>query len=224
MPFSYGDIDIQQLIQNLSEGDGSIMFESRLQEDCYLKSTFTALMNRKPEKWNAIKLKMQGEYVDITYSDRYLVKPISCLLLAHFVSALSTKLNVTIRTFNIQIAAPKDEDYYTDNPLSVDDNFYNKRMQKDFLGECIYAITGVHPNIEIKEWRYLEHARCMTVKTNSQELSIRPDGGVGYGWKKHIFERALTNEDFEDDWDLDMKMYNQSKSPGILYTISFKKS
>jgi superfamily II DNA or RNA helicase len=224
MPFSYGDIDIQQLIQNLSEGDGSIMFESRLQEDCYLKTTFTALMNRKPEKWNAIKLKMQGESVDITYSDRYLVKPIGCLLLAHFVSALSTKLNLTIRTFNIQIAAPKDEDYYTDNPLSVDDNFYNKRMQKDFLNECIYAITGVHPNIEIKEWRDLEHARCMTVKTNSQELSIRPDGGVGYGWKKHIFERALTNEDFEDDWDLDMKMYNQSKSPGILYTISFKKS
>lgn len=46
------------------------------------------------------------------------------------------------------------------------------------------------------------------------------------GWKP--FGRdyvGCTDEDFRDDWEMEMKLYNQKKkNSGILYTVSYNKS
>ena len=66
---------------------------------------------------------------------------------------------------------------------------------------------------------------CLTIKTNAEELCIRPDAGISNGWKPFGRDNAaVTNEDFAFNWEMDMRLYNQKKNhSGILYTVSYNK-
>jgi len=91
------------------------------------------------------------------------------------------------------------------------------------LKDSITEIVGIEPMIN--ESGYISHERCITIKSDSEELCIRPDAGIAHGWKpKNLNNLDCIDEDFRYDWELDMSLYNQGKrTNGILYTISYNR-
>ena len=109
------------------------------------------------------------------------------------------------------------------NPTKICENYRSRTCRNDFLKDSINEIVGITPTIN--EDGYISHERCITIKSDSEELCIRPDAGIAYGWKPNGRENlSCEDDDFRYNWDLDMNLYNQGKrTDGILYTISFSK-
>ena len=91
------------------------------------------------------------------------------------------------------------------------------------MKDAISELVGITPLIN--DNGYIEHERCMTVKSVDTELCIRPDAGIAHGWVPfgHEFSEC-TDEDLRYNWDLNIRLYNKKQNfSGILYTISFDK-
>lgn len=220
--FTPTSIDIEHLLQDFVANDDSIMFDSRIKEDCEISSLFRSLINDKTEKWAKIKSELEGKSVSLSYSDRYLVTPLGCMLLAHLIASIKEQIGVTIQ--DIQIYVPQlfnnqHDSYRTD----VVSDYQNNLRRNEFLAESIQSLVGLFPNIINSG--YIEHERCLTLRSDSEDLCIRPDAGITNGWKP--FGRSYegcSDDDFRNNWKMEMKLYNQKKNyKGILYTISYNK-
>ena len=92
-----------------------------------------------------------------------------------------------------------------------------------FLEDATREMTGITP--QIVDNGYIEHERCMSIKSADVELCIRPDAGIAHGWS--LFGRNYsdcTDDDFRYDWDMDIPLYNKKQNySGILYTVSFNR-
>lgn len=97
----YVPINPSDVLSEMNADDGSIMFDARILEDCNVGNLCAKLMKCKSEKWERIISGMNGKNVSLTYSDRYLVTPLGCILLAHFIADVQQKLNVNIASLNI---------------------------------------------------------------------------------------------------------------------------
>lgn len=223
MNLLFHSIDSVQLLKSLAEGESSFTFDTRIKEDCSLSNIFTALFRNHDKQWSKIKEAFNGKQVSVRYSDRFLVTPLGCLLLAHMISKIKTELNINVAALNIYAKRPSTESS-SNFALYLDVNYLNALDRNDFLRSCMRELVGFNPNIT--DSGYFEHERCLTIKSDDEELSVRPDGGIAYGWKPFGREASeLTQEDFEYNWDLDIRLYNQKKDySGILYTISFNKN
>ena len=104
-----------------------------------------------------------------------------------------------------------------DNSVCLDEWPYIGPVIEDSIKEMV----GVLPTVN--DSGFIHHERCLTIKADSQELCIRPDAGIAYGWKPIGRENLeCTDDDFRYNWDLEVDLYNQRKRhDGILYTISF---
>lgn len=222
--FVFTPIDTTQLLQELADGESSVVFETLIKEDCDLSAISQTLVKNHSTQWQKIKQALDGKRVSINYCDRYLVTPLGCLLLAHMVSQIKRMFNLNIISIDIHAKKPSDEYQSYNNTVKLDATFASATDRNDFLKSCMVELVGFCPRIS--DSGYFEHHRCLTIKSDKEELSIRPDGGIAYGWKPFGRENAsLTQEDFEYNWDLDLKLYNQKKDySGILYTVSFNKS
>ena len=221
--FEYADIDVHNLLLNIADGDGSIMFDARIKEDCDIYSLLNSLVGIKSDKWSKIRSALTGKSVSIDYSDRYLITPLGCMLLANLIKSIKEYLGVTVRSINISVIKPTNDSLYDARRTNIDSNFQTSSSRNKFLEDAIYELVGTRPSVV--DNGYIDHERCFTVKTYSEELCLRPDAGIANGWKP--FGRdyiGCTDEDFRDNWDMDMKLYNQKKNhSGILYTISYNK-
>lgn len=215
----YTEIDCNQIFQTLTEGDGSIMFDTRMKQDCSLNTFFQVLTQTKAESWNKIASVMSGKIVTIEYSDRYLVTPLGCMLLAHLLADMKKMLNVEIYSINISVIKQGDNIADVESVVNICSNFESGEARNQFLSEAIYNLVGITPII--KDSGYIPHERCMTIKTDTDELCIRPDAGIANGWKPYGLDNATrTDNDFKQNWSLDMGVFNQKKNyKGILYTI-----
>lgn len=219
---SYLDINLSDILQKLSDNDGSIMFDSRITEDCNLSNLCNKLIERNPVKWKQIAQNMKGKNVSLEYSDRYLSTPLGCTLLAHFINSLKQQLNINVKVINVTVMplANNDIDF---NGVNIENNYNNNTSRNQFLSEAISEIVGITPTIN--DSGYIEHERCMTIKSIDSELCIRPDAGIAHGWTlfghTHV---KYTDNDIRCNWDMDSHLYNKKKNySGILYTISFNK-
>ena len=95
----------------MNADDSSIMFDARILEDCNVGNLCAKLMKYKSEKWDRIILSMRGKNVSVTYSDRYLVTPLGCILLAHFIADVQQKLQLNIVSLNIYVKKPNGDAY-----------------------------------------------------------------------------------------------------------------
>lgn len=222
---AYVDIDSSQLFVDMTavEGDGSIMFDANIKENCNVDSLFDTLCRTKSEKWSKIISFFQGKTVSVDYSDRYLMTPLGCMLLAHMISSLKTSMGLNIQNINVHVIKPEiriSNSDYTD----IDKDFGINSDRNHFLEDAIYELVGVSPRII--DDVFINHSRCLTIKSDTAELCIRPDGGIAYGWKplgrNYMGCRDI---DFRCNWNMEMSLYNQQgKYSGILYTVSFKKN
>lgn len=212
------------VVQHLAEDDTSIMFDARIKDDCDMSNLLSLLLRKNPNKWDKIKGNILGKRVTVEYSDRYLTTPLGCMLFAHFIAKLKHEFKLKISSLRVTVAFSSGGYAFDDEPTKICDNFAQKNKRNQFLKDAISEIVGVVP--VINEDGYIRHERCITIKSESEELCIRPDAGIAYGWKPFGRENLdCEDEDFRYNWDLDMSLYNQGKrTDGILYTISFSKN
>lgn len=220
--FSYTSINLEQLLRNIVANDNSIMFDSRIKEDCEISTLFSTLVNDKSEKWAKIKTEFAGKYVSLSYSDRYLKTPLGCMLLAHLIASIKEQIGVSIQNIHISVERLYNSQFNSSR-TDVDRDYENNLSRNNFLEESILSLVGLRPTII--DNGYIEHERCLTLKSDCEELCIRPDAGIANGWKP--FGRSYdgcSDDDFRNDWDMEMNLYNQKKNyKGILYTISYSK-
>ena len=221
--FEYTDIDANNLLQNIAEGDGSIMFDARIKEDCNIDSLLHSLVSIKSDKWLKIKSTLTGKSVSIDYSDRYLNTPLGCMLLANLIKSIKEYLGVTVRSINIYVIKPTNDTLDDTKRTNIDSNFQTSSSRNKFLEDAVYELAGTRPTVV--DNGYIEHERCFTAKTSSEELCLRPDAGIANGWKPFGKDYiGCTDKDFRDEWGMYMKLYNQKKNhKGILYTVSYNK-
>ncbi len=145
------------------------------------------------------------------------------MLLANLIKSIKEYLGATVRAINIYVIKPTNDSLYETRRTNIDSNFQTSSSRNTFLEDAVYELVGTRPTVV--DNGYIDHERCFTVKTYSEELCIRPDAGIANGWKP--FGRdyiGCSDEDFRDEWDMNMKLYNQKKNhSGILYTVSYNK-
>lgn len=167
-------------------------------------------------------------HVSITYSDRYLNTPLGCIVLGNLINQLKSAYNLSID--KLTIMRPKK---YINAPVLVNYNSFNDEtfiLEKDFrktsdcdnfIQKCIHEIANI--NAEIKN-DVLPHYRSLTIKSNKCEVSIRPDGGIAYGWTldKGI-NPDITYKEIYQDVCQPLALHNKViRNGGILYTIALK--
>lgn len=215
-------INEEDILSNIRADDATIMFESRLKKNIYVNNILQSLID-KNTKWDAIGRSLRNQCVDVTYSDRYLKTPLGCLILANLLENIKTRYNLTFNSLNISVALIRDNNYYGSNEeeIKIIDDFTSNNMRNEFLESIISKVINVKPQIIDND--YVKHERFLTIKNDSINLCIRPDGGVSHGWKPFGYNNSnYTNIDLLDN-SINLLMYNQNKVDGILYTIAFNK-
>lgn len=216
------DINQSDILKQMANANGTVMFDTRIMEDCYIYNLLDKLIEPHKDKWEQFIPLIKGKNVSLDYSDRYLSTPLGCMLLSHFIKELQQRLDVTIKNICISVKA-----LYKDkgdmHETNINSDYKCNEARNKFLKDAISELVGITPLIN--DNGYIEHERCMTIKSIDAELCIRPDAGIAHGWVPfgHDFSEC-TDEDFRYNWDLNIRLYNQKQNfSGILYTISFDK-
>lgn len=220
---SYNDMSISDILVGVSNHCDSIMFDTRIKENCSLSTFFNVLKSDKTDDWKTIKSNLYGKSVNIEYSDRYLFSPLGIMLLSNFVKQIKEDYGFSIQTLRINVTRVNDRGDMSSSSTKIGESFRNNDKRNEFLVSALYELVGVTP--EVSDSGYIQHERCLTIKTEDGELCIRPDAGISNGWKPFGSENAeATDYDFAYDWSIDMDLYNQKKNySGILYTVSYKR-
>ena len=219
---TYSEVNRLQLLNDFSDGDGSFMFEFRVSEHSSLGRFFNSLKAPETDNWDKIIINLRGKSVTVEYSDRYLKTPLGCMLLARMLSGLKTKADLNIVSVKVIVTAIASSDNNADVAVNAIRDFTDGEKRNGFLHDAISELTGVTPKIQ--DSGYVEHERCLTIKSDNAEVCIRPDAGIARGWSPFGPDNAkCTDRDFREDWNIDIELYNkQQRGSGILYTVSFK--
>lgn len=214
-------LPINNILEGLSREHDSIMFDTRIKDNCSLSTFFNIMLSHKAEDWRIIKSKLSGKEVSIQYSDRYLFSPLGIMLLANLLKQIKKEYKLTISSLKIYVSRPNVRGEFSNSNTKIGESFRSNDVRNVFLVNALNELTGIKP--EICDDGYIEHERCLTIKSEDEELCIRPDAGVSNGWKPFGSENAeATDKDFSYNWEMDMDLYNQKKNySGILYTVSY---
>ena len=220
----FSKLNINEILSNISEED-SITYDARIRDiSCMTSELYDLLRQSNIIKWEKLVSKFQNKDVKISYSDKYLVTPMGCILLAHLISKLQSEFRININSVNLKVIPPR-QNYssYHQDIVELTQDFQRSQDRNEFLSNSIEELVGITPIIS--EDGYLPHERCLTIESSDGTLCIRPDAGIAHGWKVFGSENShMTTEDIYEDPTKDIKLYNQqSRGNGILYTISFVK-
>lgn len=217
----------QSLFKALVANDRSIMFDSRINKDCNLSEIFPTLREcgGKEKDWASIIENLQGKELAVTYTDRYLVTPLGCMLFVHLLKGLQVATDCTFSSIEItmsdRLSASKAANY------AVCASFTNSDTRDDFLREAISQLLGI--DAEVTSGGYIAHERELKLTNSSVgTLLLRPDAGVGHGWVPNRYDEAgdtqeeLKDFEFEESWKEDFYLHKTSND--ILYTIGFTKA
>lgn len=219
---SYKKQSISDILNGISRDNDSIMFDTRIKVNCCLSTFAKVLTYEKEENWEIIKSNLSGKAVSIEYSDRYLFTPLGIMLLANLLAKIKKEYELVIRTLKIHVSRPNYMGV-SSTTTKVDESFRSNDERNDFLSSALKELVGVDPII--CDDSYIEHERCLSIKSEEDELCIRPDAGVSNGWKPFGTDNAeASDRDFRYNWSMDLELYNQKKNySGILYTVSYSR-
>ncbi|WP_395043558.1 DEAD/DEAH box helicase [Flavobacterium sp.] len=159
-----------------------------------------------------LKSKMKGQKFNVSYYDRYLKTPFSCLLMLQFLDRLQSVLNFEIEEFSFT-----GQKFYNDRaPYKIYHEFKDNDSRDSYIKLLSHELNLETANVlcdSIPHYRYFEFSN------QEYKIIIRPDAGVEHGWKLKD-----SNISYDDVLSLDtqfeiLKMNNHP----ILYTISIEK-
>jgi hypothetical protein len=154
---------------------------------------------------------MKGQKFNVSYYDRYLKTPFSCLLMLQFVDRLQSVLDFDIEDFSFI-----GQKFYNDRaPYKIFHEFKDNDSRDSYIKLLSHELNLETANMlcdSIPHYRYFEFSN------QQYKIIIRPDAGVEHGWKLKD-----SNISYDDVLSLDthfeiLKMNNHP----ILYTISIE--
>jgi len=98
--FQYSPVNVNNVLESVATEDNSMMFDTRVKEDSELNSLYMTLSKPERQKWGKIANAFKGKNVTIEYSDRYVLTPLGCMLLAHLIAGLTEKFEITIESLD----------------------------------------------------------------------------------------------------------------------------
>lgn len=158
-----------------------------------------------------LKSKMKGQKFNVSYYDRYLKTPFSCLLMLQFLDRLQSVLDFDIEEFSFI-----GQKFYNDRaPYKFFHEFKDNDSRDSYIKLISHELNLETANVlcdSIPHYRYFEFSN------QQYKIIIRPDAGVEHGWKLKD-----SNISYDDVLGLDtnfeiLKMNNHP----ILYTISIE--
>ena len=224
-------VNREELLKQLKTKD-TLGFDARLKADCMLSGLFRLIQDSKDsnekehkEDWNHIQKAIEGKEISVSYTDRYLMTPLGCMLLVRFLQCLKDEWGCRIK--NVEVRLSKKIDYKNDT-YAVNEPFEYFEDRDNFLTEALTQCCGVE-NADIQSGQYIAHERDLKISTGTYSLCLRPDAGISQGWIPNRYdkdgqEQILEYFSFEDEdnWNEDFYLYNKNKrDQGLLYTILF---
>lgn len=221
----------EELLQQLKTKD-TLGFDARLKADCMLSGLFRLIQDSKDsnekehkEDWNQIQQAIEGKEISVSYTDRYLMTPLGCMLLVRFLQCLKDQWGCRIKDVEVRLSKKID---YKDETYAVNEPFEYFEDRDNFLTEALTQCCGVE-NADIQSGQYIAHERDLKISTGTHSLCLRPDAGISQGWIPNRYDKDGQEqilEDFsfedEDNWNEDFYLYNKNKrGQGLLYTILF---
>lgn len=224
-------VEREELLQKLKTKD-TLGFDARLKADCMLSELFQLLQKSKDsnekehkEDWNHIQQAIEGKEISVSYTDRYLMTPLGCMLLVRFLQCLKDEWGCRIKNVEVRLSQKID---YKNDTYAVNEPFEYFEDRDNFLTEALTQCCGVE-NADIQSGQYIAHERDLKISTGTYSLCLRPDAGISQGWIPNRYdkdgqEQILEYFSFEDEdnWNEDFYLYNKNKrDQGLLYTILF---
>ena len=222
-------VNREELLKQLKTKD-TLGFDARLKADCMLSGLFRLIQDSKDsnekehkEDWNHIQQAIEGKEISVSYTDRYLMTPLGCMLLVRFLQCLKDEWGCRIKNVEVRLSQKID---YKNDTYAVNEPFEYFEDRDNFLTEALTQCCGVD-NAKIQSGQYIAHERDLKISTGTHSLCLRPDAGISQGWIPNRYDKDGQKqylEDFsfedEDNWNEDFYLYNKNKQ-GLLYTILF---
>ena len=142
----YSDHNLPDMLQQMANSNGIIMFDTRILVDCHLNNLFDKLVEPHNNKWNRIFSSLKGKEVTMEYSDRYLSSPLGCILLAHFISELQQKIGVTIKSICIRVK-PLAETGFDNYNVNINNDYKSNSARNNFLSDAISELVGINAGL-----------------------------------------------------------------------------
>lgn len=217
-------VNREELLQQLKTKD-TLGFDARLKADCMLSGLFRLIQDSKDsnekehkEDWNHIQKAIEGKEISVSYTDRYLMTPLGCMLLVRFLQCLKDEWGCRIKDVEVHLSQKID---YKNETYAVNEPFEYFEDRDHFLTEALTQCCGVK-NANIQSGQYIAHERDLKISTGTYSLCLRPDAGISQGWTPNQFKEQDLDFSFEGNWDEDVYLFNKNKKgQGLLYTILF---
>jgi hypothetical protein len=217
-------VNREELLKQLKTKD-TLGFDARLKADCMLSELFQLLQTSKDsnekehkEDWNHIQKAIEGKEISVSYTDRYLMTPLGCMLLVRFLQCLKDQWGCRIKDVEVHLSQKID---YKNETYAVNEPFEYFEDRDNFLTEALTQCCGVK-NANIQSGQYIAHERDLKISTGTYSLCLRPDAGISQGWTPNQFKEQDLDFSFEGNWDEDVYLFNKNKKgQGLLYTILF---
>ena len=224
-------VNREELLKQL-KSKHTLGFDARLKADCMLSSLFRLIQDSKDsnekehkEDWNQIQQAIEGKEISVSYTDRYLMTPLGCMLLVRFLQCLKDQWGCRIKDVEVHLSSKIDG---KNDTYAVNEPFKYFKDRDSFLTAALTQCCGVD-NAKIQSGQYIAHERDLKISTGTHSLCLRPDAGISQGWTPNRYDKDgqmqhleyFSFED-EDNWNEDFYLHNRNKqSQGLLYTILF---
>ena len=224
-------VNREELLKQL-KSKHTLGFDARLKADCMLSGLFRLIQDSKDsnekehkEDWKHIQKAIEGKEISVSYTDRYLMTPLGCMLLVRFLQCLKDEWSCRIKNVEVRLSQKID---YKNDTYAVNEPFEYFEDRDNFLTEALTQCCGVE-NADIQSGQYIVHERDLKISTGTHSLCLRPDAGISQGWTPNRYdkdgqEQYLEYFSFEDEdnWNEDFYLHNKNKrDQGLLYTILF---
>lgn len=217
-------VNREELLKQLKTKD-TLGFDARLKADCMLSGLFRLIQDSKDsnekehkEDWNHIQQAIEGKEISVSYTDRYLMTPLGCMLLVRFLQCLKDEWGCRIKDVEVHLS---EKIGYKNETYAVNEPFEYFEDRDNFLTEALTQCCGVE-NADIQSGQYIAHERDLKISTGTYSLCIRPDAGISQGWIPNRFKELDLDFSFEGNWNEDFHLFNKNKqNQGLLYTILF---
>ena len=155
---------------------------------------------------------------NVTYTDRYLISPISIGLVISIFAHV--KATMGIRDFEIITCHPSPSG--DKKPYCIADNFCNVDDVNDFI-DSVCRTYGINVYPEFASKNDIDHGRCLTFTlTNGEVVRILFDQGMGYWATRRPYSRFRFDFDNIQAFDITTWDFNIESTGGSSYIVAHK--
>ncbi len=216
-------LEASEFMHEFSKNNDNAVFEFNIYDRNSSTSTLLDTLGSQDEdSWNKVFRALTGKRADILYTDKYVRSPLGCYIVSCILGQIIRKCHLTVNSLSFQLAPLEPgRDRSKGYSEALLENFTEASERNEFLTDCVFEQCGKVPSIsQINQ----QHFRSLVIETEDYECSIRPDGGLSWGWKLDRSAQGMYLEDLKDDFTQDIGLFNYaSNTSGILYTVALKK-